>query len=328
MHHFFIKKLKQSLMPQSKIREIQRKLRSKLSFLFEKEEKNSKKEIELINEIYTYAKDFHDKNVNKKKTHIIFSRKVFNLILSKKLLNFLQISFIQQMFFVHNRFFLLSYLREMYYSKKWAFWKKILKENTIGNPVRYFLYPSTSGNKIFQNYHLKVFEDFSNLNINNLDIVFEFGGGFGNLANTFHKINKKTKYIIFDTYEVNLLQYYYLKKNNLKPSFNKFDKDNRIYLTNSLDSLKKKINLIKSHKKKLFIANWSLSETPLSFRKKFNFIIDLFDYQLISFQNKFEEIDNLKYFKKIQKRNLLLKRDCILHPVKKIKNNYYLLSRR
>ena len=124
MHHFFIKKLKQSLMPQSKIREIQRKWRSKLSFLFEKEEKNSKKEIELINEIYTYAKDFHDKNVNKKKTHIIFSRKVFNLILSKKLLNFLQISFIQQMFFVHNRFFLLSYLREMYYSKKWAFWKK------------------------------------------------------------------------------------------------------------------------------------------------------------------------------------------------------------
>ena len=315
-------------MQQSKIREIQRKLRSKLSFFFEKKEKNSIKEVKLINEIYKYAKNFQELNVNKKKTHIIFSKKVFELILSKKLLNFLQKSFIQQMFFVHNRLFLFSYLSEMYFSKKWPFWKEILKENVIGNPVRYFLYPKSSGNKIFQTYHLKVFEDFANLNIKNFDIVFEFGGGFGNLANTFHKINKKTKYIIFDTYEVNLLQYYYLKKNNLNPSFINLDKKNKIYLTNSLNKLKKKINLIKTHKKKLLIANWSLSETPLAFRKNFESIINLFDYQLISFQNKFEEINNFKYFKKMQKKNLSMKRDCILYPVKKIKNNYYLLSKK
>ena len=44
----------------------------------------------------------------------------------------------------------------------------------------------------------------------NYDYVFEFGGGYGNMAYSFCKINKNIKYIIFDTYEVNLLQYYYL----------------------------------------------------------------------------------------------------------------------
>ena len=312
----------------SMFREIQRKIRSKLSFFYENKEIITKKESILVNKIYDLAKNFEEKDVNKKKTHIIFSKKVFKLILSKSLINFLQKSFIQQMFFVHNRLFLVSYLLEFTNSPRWLFWKKIIQESNVGNPVRFFLYPKTSGNKIFQTYHLKTFEDFSKIKINNFETIYEFGGGFGNLALTFHNINKKSKYIIFDTFEVNLLQYYYLKKNNLNPSFKKLDNKNKILLTNSIELLKKKIKFIKSQKNKLFIANWSLSETPLDFRKKFNFIIDAFDYQLISFQKNFEDIDNLKYFKKIQKKNIQLKRKSIFIPVKKIKNNFYLLCKK
>ena len=40
-------------------------------------------------------------------------------------------------------------------SKNWNYWKNLLIENNVGNPVRYFLDPFTSGNKIFQTYHLK-----------------------------------------------------------------------------------------------------------------------------------------------------------------------------
>ena len=38
--------------------------------------------------------------------------------------------------------------------------------------------------------------------MNNFEVIFEFGGGYGNLAYTFKKINKHCKFIIFDTKEL------------------------------------------------------------------------------------------------------------------------------
>ena len=52
----------------------------------------------------------------------------------------------------------------------------------------------------------------------------------------------------------------------------------------------------------LFIANWSLSETPIFFREKFFKVINRSRYILISFQEYFEDINNLKYFNKLKKR--------------------------
>ena len=72
-------------------------------------------------------------------------------------------------------------------SSKWKLWKKLISENNIGNPVRYFLYPKSSGNKIFQTYHLKKYQEFSNMNLKNFEYVIEFGGGYGNMAATFKK---------------------------------------------------------------------------------------------------------------------------------------------
>ena len=98
------------------------------------------------------------------------------------------------MFFIHNRLYLLKYLFKLKKSKQWKFWKKLLFENNVGNPVRYFLYPSSSGNKIFQTYHLKKYNDFSNLDFKKFDYVIEFGGGYGNMASTFKKINSNLNY--------------------------------------------------------------------------------------------------------------------------------------
>ena len=53
--------------------------------------------------------------------------------------------------------------------------------------------------KFFQTYHLKKYNEFLQKELNNFDAVFEFGGGYGNLAYTFHKINKNCNYVIFDT---------------------------------------------------------------------------------------------------------------------------------
>ena len=116
-----------------------------------KKEKISDYQIKIIDELNIKIKNLIIKNSdNKLKTHKIFSETVLSLIHKEKLSNFLREPFIQKMFFVHNRFFLRSYLDEMKKNTKWNFWKNLLIENNIGNPVRYFLNPFTSGNKIFQ----------------------------------------------------------------------------------------------------------------------------------------------------------------------------------
>ena len=58
------------------------------------------------------------------------------------------------------------------------------------------------------------------------------------MAYTFKKINKKCKYIIFDTPEVNLLQFYYLKRNNIDVSFD-YKSKSKVILISSIKQLTK-----------------------------------------------------------------------------------------
>ena len=243
-----------------------------------------------------------------KNTHNLFNKKILNLLKNKELTNFLRKNFIQKMFFVHNRLFILKELLELKKDKNWILYKKLIEEDNVGNPVRYFLYPKSSGNRINHVYHLSVLTKEFNINLKKLNNVFEFGGGYGCMARIFSKINKRTVFTCFDTNIVNLLQYYYLKQNNLDVGFSK---KNKFHLISNI----KKINTRYSNS--LFIANWSLSETPINFRKKFIKSIKNSKLILISFQENFENINNLNYFKNL-KKNLKKK-----FEIKIIKNEFY-----
>ena len=143
------------------------------------------------------------------------------LLKKKKIQNFLRESFIQKMFFVHNRIFIYNELKSLKNSPKWNFYKKLLIEDEVGNPVRYFLYPNSSGNRINHVYHLSVLIDEFELDIkkikkfSNLAVVMDVWQEF------FRLINNDIKYFCFDTFCVNLLQFYYLKYNNLNVGFSK-----------------------------------------------------------------------------------------------------------
>jgi hypothetical protein len=233
----------------------------------------------------------------RKRTHIIFNKEIINLINQKRLINFLRIPFIQKMFFIHNRLFIKNELNEIKKDKIFYIqWKNLLKEDEVGDPIRYFLYPVSSGNRIRQVYHLKKFCDFSNINIKTINRVLEIGGGYGCMARIFSKINHKINYTIYDTFEVNLLQYYFLKLNKLEVAIE--NSKSRINLISSI-KFNNEINY-KNNSKTLLIANWSLSEMPLKLRKKILKLIFKIPYILISFQDKFENINNLKYFERIK----------------------------
>jgi len=243
-----------------------------------------------------------------KNTHNIFNKKILNILKKEEITNFLRINFIQKMFFVHNRLFILKELIELKKDKNWTFYKKLIEEDNVGDPVRYFLYPKSSGNRINHVYHLSVLSKEFNINLKKLNNIFEFGGGYGCMARIFSKINKKTKFTCFDTSIVNLLQYYYLKQNNLDVGFSK---ENKFYLISNIKNIKTK------RSNSLFIANWSLSEIPIKFRKKFIKSINNSKLILICFQENFENINNLRYFENLKKK---LKNKFI---IKIIENKFY-----
>ena len=231
-------------------------------------------------------------------THINLSKEIFKIINDNKLNVFLRNPIVQNIFFIHNRLFILKELNELKKDKKWHIWKNMLAENDVGNPIRYFLYPKTSGNRIRQVFILKkFFESQKNIKIDKIKNIIELGGGYGCMAQIFYKLKTINNYYIYDMYEVNLLQYYYLKMNNCKVSLSK---DNiGITLVNDLKQLKK---ISKTKTIDLFIANWSLSEFPLNFRKEFIPMIRRSNSSIISFQEKFEKINNSKFFKNLVKK--------------------------
>ena len=289
------------------ISNILRKILSYLSIWYPNRKISSKKDIKLRNFI---SKKLTKTNVNKKdlkKTHKEFNDKIRILLKSKNIKNFLRYNFIQKMFFLHNRFFIYQELKEIKKSKNWKYFKYLIKEDHVGNPIRYFLYLDSSGNRINHGYHLYILEKELNIFLKkDIKSVFEFGGGYGCMARIFSKINKEIKFTCFDTNFVNLLQFYYLKHNNLNVGFSK---KNNFFLTSKLKN--------RTNKYDLFLANWSLSETPINYRKKFFIKIKNSKYIFISFQEKFENLNNLEYFKNIRK--LLSKK----FQIKIIKNQFY-----
>ena len=308
------------------LRNVSRKFRASLSIFFnEKEKKYTTNDLKIINKLNNEIKKNKLSEKNKLDTHQIFSNKILNIIQNKDLLNFLQKGYIQQMFFIHNRLFILIELIELKFHKKWSYWRNLIEENNIGNPVRYFLYPKSSGNKIHQVYHLKKYYDYANIDYQKFKNIIEFGGGYGNMATIFKKINKSSNYIIFDTKEVTLLQYYYLKRNGLDVSLNRNNKS-RVKLISNISILKQIVNKTPNKEKNLFIANWSFSEIPLQFRKKLFFIFKKYRYHLFSFQHYFEKIDNLKYFNSLKNKNLKKNISAKIIKLNSKKNNYYMFT--
>ncbi len=288
-----------------------RKLLSFLSIFFLNNDIDSKKNNKILKEINFLLRSNRYNQKSLKETHKVFNIKVYNLLRSTDLKNFLRKNFIQKMFFVHNRFFIQKELKVLKLNKNWPLYKKLINEDSIGNPVRYFLYPKSSGNKINHVFHLSVFENEMGIKLKKIRNIFEFGAGYGCMARIFSKINKNINYLCFDTFYVNLLQFYYLKHNNLNVGFNK---KNKIFLMSDVGKIN---DIFKKNKDYLFIANWSLSETPLKFRKNLNLLINNSRYILICFQENFENINNLRYFETLKKK--LSKK----FEIKIIENQFY-----
>ncbi len=138
-----------------------RQISINLSFFFEKKnELNKKKHLLTEKYIIKKAKDFYFKNP-RLSVHRKLSHEILELIKKKRLKIFLRNPLIQKIFFIHNRLFIYFELKELKNDKNWNVWKKLIKDNPIGKPIWYFLYPKSTGNRIRQVYIVKKFLDLN-----------------------------------------------------------------------------------------------------------------------------------------------------------------------
>jgi len=159
-----------------------------------------------------------------------------------------------------------------------------LKENWIGVPegMEHAFKVSddydTSMQRIQDVAHIAIC-GFTPDEIKNCKSIVEIGGGYGDMCSVVHDLGFTGKYTIYDFPEVQTIQDYYLKKQDINANF----------VSDPADL----------EPADLVIATWSLSEIPIDFRDTIMEKIVSSEKWLVMYQAKiFGTIDNTDYFKK------------------------------
>ena len=177
-------------------------------------------------------------------------------------------------------------------------WREAIVEVAVGHPTVFKKYPRSSGNLIHHAYHISEFEEKTGVKVDNVDLVFEFGGGYGSMCRLFHNLHFNGRYVIFDFPHLTSLQTYFLRSIGI-PVY-PFDRvgleTSGVVCISKLEELKNILNTSMDKSNSLFIATWSISETPWDFRNLILSLVSQFNSFMIAYQDNFGEADNIKYF--------------------------------
>lgn len=236
---------------------------------------------------------------------IKYANEVRELVLSKDPSIFLRWIPIKNTMNVTNSKFIIEELNDLKKSPYWnSLWRDTIMETKIGGQIPFIFYPQSSGNTIHLTYIISKFKEKTGKNFTDLNFIFEFGGGYGNLCRLIHKLDFQGKYIIFDLPIFSALQKFYLKSSGL-PVYIKNEADTRrkgVFFINDMKGLKALVEMGFFNKgKSLFVATWSLSETSLKTRETIEKFLSNFNYFMIGYQDRFGEVYNKEYFAKLKK---------------------------
>lgn len=196
----------------------------------------------------------------------------------------------------------------------------LLNDDQFGSPNTFYRYPKSSTLNVQHVYHYERLRDSFEFNIEALDNIFEFGGGYGNFARLLFASGFKGEYTIFDFELMGYIQKYYLS--NTKHTRNIIHK---IKCESQIESLRNYFQG-RSLGRNLFIATWSLSESPVDLRKKFEPFIQSFDYIFITFQNSFDKINNKIYFEEF--KNIFTNHCVEIKPCRIFSQNFYFTAKK
>ena len=261
------------------------------------------------NDLVRYASQFKVSPDNKEAidTWNMFCINVSKHVANGDLKKFLQWPEIRGAMFVSNSKFAKSEFTVLRKSKDWRTrWQSASREVSVGCPQVFVKDLGTSGNLIHHSYLLSLVEDALKYPVSQFNYVFEFGGGYGDMAKLFGNLGFSGVYTIFDFELFSRIQNWYLSC----LGFNTFINSSALLATTDSpcfqlvydEALLSQISDAAQKQNSLFIATWSFSETPIEFRERFERLISDFQTVLITYQHRIEEIDNVSYFNSLQER--------------------------
>ena len=251
------------------------------------------------------------------------------LILTADPRKFLQWDVVKRTMFIGFASYISTELKSIKVLSDWkSRWRRAIKESPTGCPVPFVFYPASSANLIHHAYHLSVFEQRTGLRIDGLDFVMEFGGGYGSMCRVFHKLGFHGRYIIFDLPLFSALQKCFLSTIGLTVLTPEQFISNKpgILCISNLSELNAVIAHEEFKRESLFIATWSISESPIKIRESIYPLASKFKSWLIAYQYRFGEVDNVNFFNSWKSRNTGYK--WFNWPIEHIPSNHYLIGRK
>lgn len=146
-----------------------------------------------------------------------------------------------------------------YLQTDWPRWEPAL--SGLGHDAHY-------RNLVNQAYHVKRWEDATGQRLEALISIYEFGGGYGALAHLARRLGFRGRYVIHDLPEFVLLQRYFLATVGVEVE-----------------------HADEPQAADLFVALYSLSETPATLRHKFGRRVQADSYLLL-YSGRWAEHDN------------------------------------
>ena len=106
-----------------------------------------------------------------------------------------------------------------------------------------------------------------------------------------HQLGFRGRYVIFDLPPFTLLQRFFLRSADVLR-----DGDDRIALTSDLSELEGHVASLPPSAWSMFVACWSLSETPLALRARIRPLVERVGRYAVAYQERYGEVDNVDYF--------------------------------
>jgi len=229
-----------------------------------------------------------------------FGKRLRDLVMGDDPRRFLRWDVIRKTMFVGSSLYVARELKYLKRRPDWeSRWKPVLREDSCGHPKPYFLYPASSANLIHHAYHLCQMEEKTGLSIDQVNLVVEFGGGYGGMCRLVHRFGFKGTHVIYDLPTFSALQQFYLQSLGLTPvrtaPFAGHENGPGAILASATNDIRQLLSSM-APTRSAFIATWSLSEAPVPVRQEILNLVSGFDLFLIAYQERFGEVDNRQFF--------------------------------
>jgi hypothetical protein len=194
-----------------------------------------------------------------------------------------------------------DYLRYLLGSSRFsAELQRALTESPVGRPLVNPHYPLSSPLLVQHGYHLVRLLEATDLDPSALKLVVDFGAGYGSFFRLLRNLGYRERYLIWDLPAMCALQRFYLR--NVFPSGPGGQPPGNLEWLISADpaAAAAVARHCAEQQPALFIATWSLSETPLAVRERIAPALAGFTYILCAYQRSFGGHDNAKYFRALE----------------------------